>query len=83
MGDFAALKFYCRFPTLQTAEVTGTVMRVALEQAVEAFEQDLIKDTLKTTCGNRSKAARLLQTTERILSHKIKRYNIKPRRFKE
>jgi len=70
-------------PTLQTAEVTGTITRVALEQAVEAFEQDLIQDALKTTRGNRSKAARLLQTTERILSYKIKRYNIKPSRFKE
>lgn len=69
-------------PTLQTAEITGTVMRVALEQAVESFEQDLIKDALKTTRGNRSKAARLLRTTERILSYKIKRYNIEPRRFK-
>ena len=69
-------------PTLQTAEVTGTLTQVALEQAVEAFEQDLIKDALKTTRGNRSKAARLLNTTERILSYKIKRYNIEPRRFK-
>jgi Nif-specific regulatory protein len=69
-------------PTLQTAEVTGTVTRVALEHAVEAFEQDLIKDALKTSRGNRSKAARLLDTTERILSYKIKRYNIEPRRFK-
>jgi Nif-specific regulatory protein len=69
-------------PTLQTAELTGTITQVSLEQAVEAFEKDLIKDALKTTGGNRSKAARLLDTTERILSYKIKRYNIEPRRFK-
>lgn len=69
-------------PTLQTAEVTGTVTRVALAQAIEAFEQDLIKDALKTTRGNCSKAARLLDTTDRILSYKIKRYGIEPRRFK-
>jgi Nif-specific regulatory protein len=69
-------------PTLQTAEVTGTVTRVTLEQAVEAFEQDLIKDALKTTRGNCSKAARLLDTTDRILSYKIKRYGIQPKRFK-
>ena len=69
-------------PTLQTAERTGTVTRVSLVQAIEAFEQDLIKDALKTTRGNRSKAARLLDTTERILGYKIKRYNIEPRRFK-
>jgi Nif-specific regulatory protein len=70
-------------PTLQTAERTGTVTHVSLEQAVEAFEQDLIKDALKTTRGNRSKAARLLDTTERILGYKIKRYKIEPRRFKD
>jgi Nif-specific regulatory protein len=69
-------------PTLQTAELTGTVTRVSLEQSVEAFEQDLIKDALKTTQGNCSKAARLLDTTDRILSYKIKRYGIEPRRFK-
>ena len=70
-------------PTLQTAEGTGTITNVSLEQAVETFEQDLIKDALKTTRGNRSKAARLLETTERIFSYKIKRYGIDPRRFKD
>jgi Nif-specific regulatory protein len=69
-------------PTLQTAEVTGTVTRVSLEQAVEAFEKDLILDALKTTGGNCSKAAKMLDTTDRILSYKIKKYNLEPRRFK-
>lgn len=67
---------------LQTAELIGTITQVSLERAVEAFEKDLIKDALKTTGGNRSKAARLLDTTERIPSYKIKRYNVEPRRFK-
>lgn len=69
-------------PTLQTAEVTGTVTEVSLGQSVEAFEKDLITDALKTTRGNCSKAAKLLDTTERILSYKVKRYDINPRRFK-
>lgn len=69
-------------PTLQTAEVTGTVTQVSLAHAVEAFEKDLITDALKTTRGNCAKAAKLLDTTERILSYKIKRYEIKPQRFK-
>lgn len=69
-------------PTLQTAEVTGTVTQVSLGQSVEAFEKDLITDALKTTRGNCAKAAKLLNTTERILSYKIKRYEIKPQRFK-
>ena len=33
-----------------------------------AFEKDLIQDALKTTRGNRAKAARLLDTTERVLN---------------
>jgi Nif-specific regulatory protein len=69
-------------PTLQTADVTGTITRVSLESAVEAFERDLIQDALKTTRGNCSKAAKLLDTTERIFSYKVKKYNIEPRRFR-
>jgi Nif-specific regulatory protein len=69
-------------PTLQTAEITGTVTQLSLVQTVEAFEKDLITDALKTTRGNCAKAAKMLDTTERILVYKIKKYNIAPRRFK-
>ncbi|HEY0426414.1 MAG TPA: sigma 54-interacting transcriptional regulator [Pyrinomonadaceae bacterium] len=69
-------------PTLQTAEITGTVTQISLVQTVEAFEKDLITDALKTARGNCSKAAKLLDTTERILAYKIKKYEIAPRRFK-
>ena len=69
-------------PTLQTAEVTGTVTRASLTSAVEALERDIIQDALKTTGGNRGKAAKILETTERILCYKIKKYNIDPRRFR-
>jgi Nif-specific regulatory protein len=37
---------------------------------------------LKTTRGNRAKAARLLDTTERILNYKVRGHAIDPRRFK-
>jgi Nif-specific regulatory protein len=69
-------------PTLQTAEVTNTVSQVSLVAAVEALERDIIQDSLKTTGGNRGKAAKMLNTTERILCYKIKKYNIDPRRFR-
>jgi len=69
-------------PSLQTAEASGTVTRVALEDAVGAYEKDLIQDVLKTTRGNRAKAARLLDTTERIINYKVKNYGIDARRFK-
>jgi len=69
-------------PTLQTAEGSGTVTRVSLKDAVEGFERDLIQDALKTTRGNRAKAARLLDTTERILNYKVRNLGVDVRRFR-
>ncbi len=70
-------------PSLQTAENSGTVTRISLETAVEAFEKDVIQDALKTTRGNRAKAAELLDTTERIINYKIKKYGLNPNRFRQ
>ena len=69
-------------PTLQTAEVTGTVTNVTLSSAVEAFERGMIQDTLKSTGGNVAKAAKTLDSTERILGYKIKKYGIDTLRFR-
>jgi len=69
-------------PTLQTAEGSGTVPRVSLTETVEAFERDLIQDALKTTRGNRAKAAKLLNTTERIIGYKVKKYAVDYKRFR-
>jgi Nif-specific regulatory protein len=69
-------------PSLQTAEASGTVTRVALKDAVAAYEKDLIQDALKTTRGNRAKAARLLDTTERIVNYKVRTYGVDAKRFK-
>jgi Nif-specific regulatory protein len=68
-------------PSLQTAEASGTVTRVSLSDAVAGFEKDLIQDALKTTRGNRAKAARLLDTTERVLNYKVRKYAIDAKRF--
>jgi Nif-specific regulatory protein len=69
-------------PTLQTAEVSGTQTRVTLASAVESFERDLIQDSLKSTRGNIAEAARMLDSTERILGYKIGKYGLDPKRFK-
>jgi Nif-specific regulatory protein len=69
-------------PSLQTAEASGTVTRVSLHDAVSAYEKDLIQDALKTTRGNRARAARLLDTTERIINYKVRNYGIDARRFR-
>jgi Nif-specific regulatory protein len=70
-------------PTLQTAEASGTVSRVSLAEAIASYEKDLIQDALKVTRGNRRKAARQLNATERILNYKVKKYGIDCRRFRK
>src|SRR5687768_14057207 len=69
-------------PTLQTAETSETTLAQPLEEAVGAYERDLITDALKSARGNRARAARLLQTTERILNYKVRKYTIDYRRFR-
>ena len=69
-------------PTLQTAEESDTITRLSLSAAIEAYERDIIQDALKTTRGNRKKAAKLLDTTERIIGYKVKKYDIDSDRFR-
>jgi Nif-specific regulatory protein len=69
-------------PTLQTAEASDTVPNRSLEAAVEQLERDMIQDALKTTRGNRAKAARLLDTTERVIGYKVGKLGIDAERFK-
>ena len=45
-------------------------------------ERDFIQDALKTARGNRARAAKLLDTTERIVGYKIKKYGIDCGRFR-
>lgn len=69
-------------PALQTAEATGTVPQLSLADAVSAFEKDLLLDALKSTQGNRARAAKLLQSTERIIRYKVKQHHIDVGRFR-
>jgi Nif-specific regulatory protein len=69
-------------PSLQTAEGTDTVTRLSLEAAMEAYERDIIQDALKTSRGNRAKAAKLLDSTERIIGYKVKKYGISCDRYR-
>ncbi len=64
------------------AEAAGTVVSASLGCAVATFERSLIEDALKTTRGNRSRAARLLGTTERVINYKVKKYGIDPSRLR-
>jgi len=69
-------------PTLQTAESSDTTPQLSLREAVNSYEKELIQDALKTTNGNKAQAARLLDTTERILGYKVHKYQIDVNRFK-
>jgi Nif-specific regulatory protein len=69
-------------PSLQSAESTGTAHSGTLEESLEALERDLIVDALKTSRGNKAKAARALGTTERLIGLRIARLGIDWRRFR-
>ncbi|MBU2548778.1 MAG: AAA family ATPase, partial [Proteobacteria bacterium] len=69
-------------PTVQTAEASSSSMTASLTDILAKVEKDLISDSLKSARGNMAEAARLLRTTERIIRYKIKKYGLKPRRFR-
>ncbi len=69
-------------PTLQTAEGSNTLNALSLEQSVARFEKEMILDALKTSRGNRARAARILDTTERILGYKVRKYGLDPGRYR-
>lgn len=62
-------------PTTQAAlSSNGTKNSVALNQAVEELEAQLIDDALAQAEGNKAKAAALLDISERTLWYKLKKY---------
>jgi Nif-specific regulatory protein len=69
-------------PSLQTAESSETVLPGSLFSALATFEKDFIIDALKNTHGNIAKAARALDTSERILGLRIKKYGIQSKQFR-
>ena len=56
--------------------------RVSLEGAVTNLERDLILDALKSARGNVARAARLLDSSERVVAYKVRRLGIDPSRFR-
>jgi Nif-specific regulatory protein len=54
-----------------------------LSSIVEAQERSLIIDTLETTGGNQTKAAKILGTTKRIMQYKISKLGINPKHYRK
>ncbi|MFO7781460.1 MAG: sigma 54-interacting transcriptional regulator, partial [Spirochaetia bacterium] len=69
-------------PTLQSAESTGTVVSGSLQAQLDNLERELVIDALKSTKGNMTKAAQLLQITERIMGLRVQKHGIDPRKYR-
>jgi Nif-specific regulatory protein len=82
LADDEVIHGYHLPPTLQAADAAAAAVSTSLNGAVEAVERSIIEDALETAGGNRSKAARLLGTTQRVISYKIRKYGIDPARRK-
>ncbi|MEN6617209.1 MAG: sigma 54-interacting transcriptional regulator [Syntrophorhabdus sp.] len=54
-----------------------------LSSVVEAQERALILETLQTTNGNQTQAAKVLGTTKRIIQYKISKLGIDPKAFRK
>jgi Nif-specific regulatory protein len=68
-------------PTLQTAEASGTTLSGTLSAILDNVERNLILDALKSSRGNKAKAARALGITERVMGLRVKKHGIDPKRF--
>ena len=69
-------------PTLQTAEASGTGFSGTLDDSLERVEREVVLDALKSSRGNRAKAARAIGISERIMGLRIEKYRIDPSRFR-
>ncbi len=71
-------------PTLQRIDTTETVAydHLSLTEQVDNFERELIIDALKKTRGNKSKAAKYLKITERMIGYKIRNLQVDFNKYK-
>ena len=76
--DIAHLPREIAAPATQAATLLPIVspLELALPPAVEQLEQKLITQALQHVGGNKAKAARLLDISERALWYKVKKYRI-------
>ena len=69
-------------PAIHASDATGLASSFSLSESLDAYEKDLLIDALRAARGVRSRAARLLQTTDRIFNYKVRKHAIDCRRFK-
>ena len=70
-------------PSLQTADATNTPVSGSFEALISSYEHEILVEALKNAKGNIAKAARVLGTTTRILSYRVQKLSIDPKKFKK
>ena len=76
VADGDVIQPYHLPPALQTVNTADKAITAGLFESVEAYEKDLVCEALRKTRGSRSQAAKLLKVSERVLSYKVKKYEI-------
>lgn len=75
-GEFAATNPATHGLSMTESAQTASSNTLSLPSAVEALERELIAKALATTNGNKSKAAKVLEISERSLWYKLSQYGI-------
>jgi Nif-specific regulatory protein len=70
-------------PSLQTAEFTGTRVTGTFDGLMQAYEREILVEALKNARGNVARAARMLGTTARIFSYRIRKLEIDSQAYKK
>jgi transcriptional regulator with GAF, ATPase, and Fis domain len=55
----------------------------SLESLMKRYEKRIITEALEKSAGNQTKAARLLQSTKRVIQYKVHKYNINYLQFRK
>jgi len=69
-------------PSLQSAESTDTGLTSTLPEALDKLEEELLRDALKSSRGNRAEAARHLGISERIMGLRVEKFGINPKKYR-
>lgn len=69
-------------PTLQTAEASNTVVKETLDDTLGRVEKEMICEALKNARGNKTKAAKALGISERVMGLRVDKHGIDPREYK-
>jgi len=81
LGEFTNL-FMGKTAQSIKPDISNLPVEEKLKHHIIDGEKIGLEDALKTARGNRSQAARLLGTTQRIISYKVRKYGIDPARLK-